>query len=324
MKTILLTFLFFGIFISQTFSQEIELYQVDNTTFLDRTLLKEYLSIKYEAMKPKMMQFQRLLWEEDIQKWEAKTDAHTLTIVKKTKYKDFPMEIYLDGKVLPITKEMLNMHEYLSEAHSFGSCIYVYEYDGREIIIIEFSGSAHPIYLIDTHNNATFSITTDGGSCSYPEYVMFLMKKVNKNGISTLFITQQYQSHIERYFGKYLTFNLKIFKMYNTTEKKYISSDKDTSNKSETTKVKESFFSKHPAMDKNRLVFNFSMQQKYYVYAANLISYSVSYKIKSGDTITSITKNMGITLQNLLDLNKNIKDKDDIKEGQEIIVYITK
>ena len=33
---------------------------------------------------------------------------------------------------------------------------------------------------------------------------------------------------------------------------------------------------------------------------------------------------MGITLQNLLDLNKNIKDKDDIKEGQEIIVYVTK
>ncbi len=328
MKTILLIFLFLISFVTQSFSQQIELEQIDSITFLDRGVLKDYLFTKYEILEPKTMQFQRLVGEKKVEKWEVKTNSHLLSIVKETKYKGFPMKIYLDGKVLSIPKEMTKIADSLSKVVLQECCVYVYQHDGREIILVQFpiknkTVVPYPIYLIDTRTHSTLSIRTAGTLCD--KYPIFLIKKIHKNGTSTLLLNKEKQFPMdETDSGKQCFYIVNIFKMYNKDEKPLPLSYKDMYAKDGINEIKEYFMLKYPNIAKYPVVFNFVIQEESSTDDANLISYSVSYEARGRDTLTSIAKDMGITLQELLDLNKNIKDKDDIKNGQEIVIYRTK
>jgi len=328
MKNILLIFLFLISFVTQSFSQQIELEQIDTITFLDRGVLKEYLSTKYEILKPKTMQFQRLAGEKKIEKWEVKTNSHLLSIVKETNYKGFPMKIYLDGKVLAIPKEMTKIADSLSKVVLQECCVYVYQHDGREILIVQFSIKnktvvPYPIYLIDTRTNSTLSIRMAGTLCD--KSPIFLMKKTHKDGTNTLLLNKEKQFPMdETDSGKQCLYIVNIFKMYNKDEKPLPLSYQDMYAKDGINEIKESFRLKYPNIAEYHVVFNFVLQEGASTDDANLISCSVSYELRGRDTLTSIAKNMGITLQELLDLNKNIKDKDNIKNGQEIVIFRTK
>lgn len=139
--------------------------------------------------------------------YQVRLKNHTITVLHRQIDGQFPMLIYLDLIKIKTPKTLQKPYiiRHLFNSACFDElCVFVYNYKGKEYVILEFNTCAYLrapfMYVIDTKNGNAFSFSSsEGYYCSDGRYSFLLADK--KSG--KLKLVEYYDGHDEDEYGKH-------------------------------------------------------------------------------------------------------------------------